>query len=98
MAEKNQPVIEFYDVATEIFDMVKPATPEKITFADLVNWLVNAAQIRMLMLIFADRSGQADIVITLLTDFSGFNEYETKELVDSGDPPDIDDTQVPADA
>lgn len=36
----GQEPVSFQDVKDEIFDMVKPADPLKITLDDLVNWLV----------------------------------------------------------
>lgn len=63
MLEQNgQEVLQFNDICTEIFDIVKPADPNHITCQDLID------------------CSQADVVVTLLTDFSGFNEYETRDL------------------
>lgn len=58
----GQEVLDFKHICSEIFDMVRPMDPERITCADLI------------------ACSQADVVITLLTDFSGFNEYETRDL------------------
>ena len=64
LQQNGQEVLEFSDICTEIFDIVKPANPNRITCQDLIN------------------CSQADVVITLLTDFSGFNEYETRDMSD----------------
>ena len=58
----GQEVLEFQDICTEIYDIVQPRDPERITCQDLVD------------------CPQADVVITLLTDFSGFVEYETRDV------------------
>eukprot|EP00948_MAST-09A_sp_MAST-9A-sp1_P001177 g1177.t1 len=50
-----------HNVTDEIFDMVKPEKPGKITLNDLV------------------RCGQGDIVISMLTDVTGFFAYDNRE-------------------
>lgn len=38
MQQHKQEVVAFDDVNDEIFDMVRPADPAKITLQDLINW------------------------------------------------------------
>ena len=38
MQQHKQEVVAFDDVNDEIFDMVRPADPSKITLQDLINW------------------------------------------------------------
>ena len=38
MKQHNQEPVQFDDVKNEIFDMVKPADPLRITLQDLIKW------------------------------------------------------------
>lgn len=76
LQQNGQEVLDFNDICTEIFDIVKPITSNQITCQDLIN------------------CSQADVVITLLTDFSGFNEYETRDLPAADAPLEEGDTVV----
>lgn len=41
MTMHGQEPVSFEDVKDEIFDMVKPADPCKITLQDLLSWYIN---------------------------------------------------------
>lgn len=62
LSANGQEVMQFNDICTEIFDIVKPAHPDRISCQDLIS------------------CSQADVIITLLTDFTGFNDYETRDV------------------
>ena len=40
----QQDLVSFDDVKNEIFDMVKPGDPYKITLSDLIKWSVSVFQ------------------------------------------------------
>jgi len=63
MRKHNQEPVLFLDVKDEIFDMVKPADPLKVTLSDLI------------------KSGQGDVVVSILTDLNGFWSYENREAL-----------------
>ena len=80
MKAQGHEVLSVDDVCNEIFDMVRPQTEERITFEDLIAWY----DIRCLNLLDLSFdlcfSGQAETVINILIDITGFWAYENREL------------------
>lgn len=45
MKQHNQEPVQFDDVKNEIFDMVKPLDPLKITLQDIIKWSVHFSKL-----------------------------------------------------
>lgn len=61
----DQEPVSFNDIKDELFDMIKPEQPDRITLKDLC------------------RSGQGDVLVSVLIDLNGFWTHENRELMDS---------------
>lgn len=88
MQQHKQEVVAFDDVNDEIFDMVRPADPSKISLQDLVNWYYLVTLIAECSTIIALSfcalpfiSGYGDTVVNILIDLDGFWTYENRETV-----------------
>ena len=61
----DQEPVSFNDIKDELYDMIKPEKPDRITLKDLC------------------RSGQGDVLVSVLIDLNGFWTHENRELMDS---------------
>lgn len=83
MQQHKQEVVAFDDVNDEIFDMVRPSDPSKITLQDLISWYLWLF-IKITFdcnSLFKCISGYGDTVINILIDLDGFWTYENRETV-----------------
>lgn len=86
----GQEPVNFDDVKDEIFDMVKPADPCKITLQDLLTWygIKTSWKLRTNNLFeFFEwynnfvYSGQGSTMVSILIEFHGFWAYENREAM-----------------
>ena len=78
MKLQGQEPLSTDDVCNEIFDMVRPLESHKITFEDLIAWYL--IQLLLFMKLMVVCSGQADTIVNILIDITGFWAYENREL------------------
>ena len=88
MKQHGQEPVSFADVKDEIFDMVKPEDPLKITLQVHIKLLkvgILSEKITkgILNLAFQDliNSGQGETVTNILIDLNGFWTYENREVL-----------------
>lgn len=75
----NAEQVNFQDLKDEIFDMVKPTDPNKITVKDLINrWELELFFTKVFTygLYFSD---QGDTVVSILIEYQRFCAYENRD-------------------
>lgn len=90
--------VDFEDVKDQVFDMVKPKDPLRITLKDLINWFV--VFFFLIPIVFFNHlpiqfsSGQGETVISILIEFHKFWAYDNREAI-AGDANNADDHAPP---
>lgn len=86
MKVHGQEPLPFENIQDEIFDMVKPAQPDRITLKDLLNWygvdnVKTFGCLGTVILLDSFSSEQGDTVISILIDLNGFWNHENREMM-----------------